>query len=797
MIRQHLDLPRTRPLALRAAPPLHSLAFGSLGRSGPSGSGRTAACALPRVFISWFLLLATAHASGLAQAPTGPLRTAYTSVHIQADGDIARTTVTQVFANDLDAPVEAVYRFPLPEDAAVTGFSEWRDGRKVTARAKDKAAAEKTFEKAIDRGERATLAEKSAKHRFKMTMHALPARGTARIELTYVQTLTALGGERTFVFPSKGADQAPTLLDVQLRVRGDREILDLAVPNQADAVVARTKDGWTASVSRTRAGLRRDLVIRWLQESEDLDLAARAVRPDPEQPAFAEVRFAFNADPFAETRGARDVVLVVDTSLSMAGAPLYAARELDQAVLEQLTPGDRLEVVEFSSGVRPAFGELTFVEEDARDVVMARLDAMRAGGRSNLQAALAHAGKLLSESSNGVVVLATDGQPTYREHGSAFGLDVDPMLFRESRVVVAHFNYPKRADALEAVLPNVTTRFIPDGPASGSVVRSVARLAVAPTIEDVAIEVDGAHDVHGAIPTRIAVGEHVRLMARAGADGLVRVSGTLHGRPIETEVALIVPDGPDGDGDRGLPVEWARLRIASFEQEYRRLKDPAEKEVVEASIRGLGKEHNLATRFTSYVLTDSLYPDRIKPGDPEIRVHAPSSAKGVVAILPWGEVIKCTWAEDEGLWLGRFLVPRHIKDGLYRARILVEHQHATIYRGALFFRVDSKPPAYLLAREGDEALTRGGTVVLRAVPADREVEDDGKDHIARDPVDLKQVKVTIAGEVYSMHRTEDPEIFRIEIPVDTLPAGLHEVRMVAMDYARNTSETALDLVVPK
>ena len=749
------------------------------------------------LFISWFLLFSTAHASGLAQAPAGPLRTAYTSVQVEADGDIARTTVTQVFANDLDAPVEAVYRFPLPADAAVTGFSEWREGRKVSARAKDKAAAEATFEEAVDRGERATLAEKSAAHRFKMTLHALPARGTARVELTYVQTLSALGGERTFVFPARGADQAATLLDVQLRVRGDREILDLAVPNQPDAVVARTKDGWTASVSRTRAGLGRDLVVRWLQEADDLDLAARAVRPDPDQPAFAEVRFAFNADPFAETREARDVVLVVDTSLSMAGAPLDAARALGQAVLERMGPGDRLEVVEFSSGARAVFGALTFLDDETRDVAMARLDAMRAGGRSNLQAALNHAGRLLSTSGNGVVVLATDGQPTFREHGAPFDLDVDPMLFRETRVVVAHFNYPKRADALEAVLPNVTTRFVPDGPASGAAVRAVARLAVAPTIEDVSIEVEGAHDVHGVVPTRLAVGEHVRLMARADTDVMVRVSGTLHGRAVETEVALGGPDGPDGDGDRGLPVEWARLRIASLEHEYGQLTNPAEKEMVEASIRGLGKAHNLATRFTSYVLTDSLYPDHIKPGDPEIRVHAPASAKGVVAILPWGEVVVCSWSEDEGLWLGRFLVPRHTRDGLYRARILVEHQHATVYRGALFFRVDSKPPAYLLVREGAEALTRGGTVVLRAVPADRDAEDDGKDRVVRDPVDLKQVTVTIAGEVFAMRRTDDPEIFRVEIPVDALPAGLHEVRMVATDYARNTSEAGFDLEVPR
>ncbi len=738
------------------------------------------------------LLTVAAHAQGVAQSPTGPLRTAYTSVRVEADGDLARTTVTQVFVNDLSSPVEAEYGFPLPGDATVTGFAEWRGGRRVDARASAKETARKRFEAAVERGERATLAEKASDHAFKMTLHALPARGSARVELTYTQTLTALGGERAFVFPSRGADQPPSLLDVQVRVRGDREITALEVPNQLDAVVASTKDGWTAAVSRARSGLARDLVLRWRQDADPLDLAARAVRPDPDRPGFAEVRFAFNADPWTDVRPPQDVVIVVDTSLSMAGAPLENARALALQAVDALSPQDRFEVVAFSGGVRPAFGHLRFADPDARDEARAHLEGLRAGGRSNLQMALDFTGELLAETGDGVVLLATDGQPTFREGGTPFGLDVDPARFAEARVVIAHFNYPKRAKALEAVLPNVTTRYIPDGPAAKKAGESLVRLAVAPAIEDLSIEIDGAWDVSGRVPTRLAAGESVRLMARVepAPDGTVqaRIAGFLHGKPIEVELLFDVPPGPDGRGDRGLPVEWARLRIDDLGAEYARLRDEAEREVVEAQIRGLGTEYNLATRFTSYVLTDSLYPDHIKPGDPEIRVRAPASAQGVVAILPWGETVRCTWDAEEGLWLGRFLVPRHIKDGLYRARVLVEEQHATVYRGALFFRVDSKPPAYELLAEW-----KAGALHLRAVPADRSAPAPKGDHVVRDPVDLKAVTVSVGKQTWAMHRTDDPEVFTLELPAEKLPAGLKVLRMVATDFARNTSVAEIEV----
>jgi Ca-activated chloride channel family protein len=41
-------------------------------------------------------------------------------VKVQVSGAVARATVTQVFANPFEEPVEAIYVFPLSERAAIT-----------------------------------------------------------------------------------------------------------------------------------------------------------------------------------------------------------------------------------------------------------------------------------------------------------------------------------------------------------------------------------------------------------------------------------------------------------------------------------------------------------------------------------------------------------------------------------------------------------------------------------------------------------------------------------------------------
>jgi Ca-activated chloride channel family protein len=734
-----------------------------------------------------------AHASGEARTAKGYLRDAYTHVQVTVDGDIARTEVTQVFVNDLPAAAEATYSFPLPADAAVTGFADWRDGKRVEARADDRDRATKEYESAVEEGKKASLAESDGQSRFKMRLGTIPAHGTRRIELRYNQTLSALGGERSYVFPAgKGEGTAPTLLDVDVSLVGDRALTQATSLNHTDARVEKSGNGYGVHLSRTHEGLERDLALRWMQESLALDLAARAVRVKPGEPAYVETRLAFNQDPTPLLRQPTDVVLVMDTSMSMAGEPLERARELAASVLGGLGPADRINLVTFADGVSTLHERLQVADRDHLALVREAVSRLSARGRSNLEAALDEAALLLKGSPRGLMVLMTDGQPTVGddfEKPAAVRAD-----FEKTRVVVAHFNYPSRRSALEALFPSVTTEYVPDGPAGADAVARLARLAVAPSIEQLKLEVAGGASVEGGAPTRLAVGESVRLMARADADVMIRLDGTLHDRPFHLEQRVVVPAAPDGRGDRGLPVEWARLRVRNLETRLDGGGSAEQSKAWKDEIRSLGKQYGLVTRFTSFVVTDdSLSPDRIKPGDPEIRIHAPRSAQGVRAVLPWGEVVECAWQPDEQLWLGRFLVPRGTPDGLYRVRVFVDEQGLTSLRNTLFFMVDSKPPQFVLTREGSGPLGRGDRVVLVARVKEG-VFDRSGDVIVRDRIDLKKIAVTVGAVEVPLARVGDSDVWRAEVPVE-LDAGRHRVTLTAIDFALNASQATLDLDV--
>ncbi len=101
--------------------------------------------------------LATDGQAGLWVAPPDPdfvfrAPTVDTDVAIEVNGLIVRTTVTQTFENPGDFWTEAVYVYPLPEDAAVDRLRMTVGDREVDGRIETRAAAREAYETALGEG---------------------------------------------------------------------------------------------------------------------------------------------------------------------------------------------------------------------------------------------------------------------------------------------------------------------------------------------------------------------------------------------------------------------------------------------------------------------------------------------------------------------------------------------------------------------------------------------------------------------------------------------------------------------
>lgn len=256
-------------------------------------------------------------------------------------GPLAALHLAQTFALDAPAaaPIEALYRFPLPGDAAVTGVRVRFGAVEIHTELKERARAEEDYRDAKSAGRQAALVTRESPDVFTLAVAGVRGGEAVIVETSYVQLAKPEGAGWVLRVPlttapryvradeagSRHAAGQPLAL---LRDPGHRFALDLTF-DDAESVASPTH---ALSATAGRVRLRdgdvlpdRDCVLTWrarAAETPGLRVWAHADRAR----GVAHF-FALCAPPkFASAkRVPREVVLLVDHSGSMQGPKWEAA----------------------------------------------------------------------------------------------------------------------------------------------------------------------------------------------------------------------------------------------------------------------------------------------------------------------------------------------------------------------------------------------------------------------------------------------------------------------------------------
>jgi Mg-chelatase subunit ChlD len=400
------------------------------------------------------------------------------SIRVEASitGLTSRVRLSQRFVNPHPEPLEATYVFPLPDRGAVTAMSMTADGRTVVARLRERAAARAEYDAAIAAGQRASIAEEERPDVFTLRVGNILPGEQVTVEITVVGVLPVADGVATFRFPlvvapryvpgsplpsdAVGAGYHPDTDAVPDASRITPPVLLPGFPHpvRLEAEVALDPAGLgfgTPRVSlhavrveggaiRFEPGQRvdRDIVLRIPLEADGAGTAGLVLVPDPpgsDRPAEpvagtdqddGEGTFQLTVlpPPVADTVSARDIVLLLDRSGSMAGWKLVAARRAAARIVDTLTERDRFAVLAYDHEVqapvslpaglvpgtdRNRFRAVEFLAGlDARggtelDEPLRRALALLAGEPAVDAGDVAHAADVVRSR---VLVLVTDGQ---------------------------------------------------------------------------------------------------------------------------------------------------------------------------------------------------------------------------------------------------------------------------------------------------------------------------------------------------------------------------------------------------
>src|SRR5438132_5941812 len=125
----------------------------------------------------------------------------HTDVKAEISGFLARAVVTQEFENPFKEKIEAVYTFPLPQNAAVDDMTMLVGDRTVRGKILRREEAQAVYEAAKSNGQTASLLNQERPNIFTQSVANILPGEQIKISISYVETLKYEDGSYEFVFP--------------------------------------------------------------------------------------------------------------------------------------------------------------------------------------------------------------------------------------------------------------------------------------------------------------------------------------------------------------------------------------------------------------------------------------------------------------------------------------------------------------------------------------------------------------------------------------------------------------------
>ena len=133
--------------------------------------------------------------------PTSACPLKHTDVKAEISGFISRVVVTQQFENHLKEKIEAVYTFPLPQNAAVDDMTMIIGTRTVKGKILPREEAQAAYDAAKSSGKVASLLDQERPNIFTQSVANILPGEQVKITISYVETLKYEDGAYEFVFP--------------------------------------------------------------------------------------------------------------------------------------------------------------------------------------------------------------------------------------------------------------------------------------------------------------------------------------------------------------------------------------------------------------------------------------------------------------------------------------------------------------------------------------------------------------------------------------------------------------------
>ncbi|TNF39032.1 MAG: marine proteobacterial sortase target protein [Gammaproteobacteria bacterium] len=612
----------------------------------------------------------------------------HTDVDMQISGLIVRSHLKQQFKNPTGDWVEAVYVFPLPEQAAVDHMRMYLNDRIIEGMIEEKQEARRIYEQAKSEGKKTALVEQQRPNMFTNSVASIGPGETVMVEIEYQQVLAYDNGQFSLRFPlaitpryipgkpisetisvqgswALNTDQVPDASQITPPVHVGTETINpvsLSIELNPGYPLEHIGSAYHAITQQMTATneYRISLAEAVVASDRDFELHWQpAAGHEPRAAVFnEEVKGKYYQllmlMPPHQKSGApntlpREVIYIIDTSGSMSGVSMEQARQSLLMALDRLRPTDRFNVIQFNSLTEQLFARA--LSADANNIQRAKhyVQRLQADGGTEMAPALRaalnkqHESQLVRQ-----VIFMTDGSV-----GNETELfDIIKQNLGQSRLFTIGIGSAPNSYFMHKAAQH--------GRGSFTYIGDVAEVQQKMSDLFSKLESPVMMNIKTNFPPGIQVetwpdkipdlyqGEPLVIVSQSDRPiDQISISGVRDSAPWQATLDLVQDKPANGVG-----IYWARSKIAALMDS---LHEGADKILVRDEVVRLALDHHLVSPYTSLVAVD-VSPARLQQNGLQTHTLPVNLPRGQSYEKIFGLLPQTATSAELNLWAGVLLV---------------------------------------------------------------------------------------------------------------------------------------------
>ncbi len=542
----------------------------------------------------------------------------HTEVMARVTGNVSRVEVTQTFTNPFKTPLEAVYLFPLPDEAAVDDMEIRVGDRIIRGLIKKRQEAKQLFESAKREGKTAGLLEQERDNVFTQSLANIKPGEKIDVKIRYTESLKFEKGNYEFSFPMVVAPRYNPINGVKNAIASapaTRPGQNIGMTVEIDAgVPIKGIRSTTHQIQSQENG--RSTLIQLAHENtipnKDFVLQYQVSNTQAQSTTLTDVdqrggHFASYLIPAVNYQQSeivpKDVVFLIDTSGSQSGEPIQASKDLMRRFINGLNPNDTFSVMDFASTTQKLSEKPLANTPENRKRAIDYINKIDANGGSELFNGIQEVMKFPSAPEGRLrsVVLLTDGLIGDDERVIA---EVQKNLKPGNRLYSFGVGESVNRFLINRLgeLGRGTSQIVVPGQ-SGKTVEQFFQQINNPVLTNIEVSWQGTGEAPEIYPQKIPdlfANQPIVVFGkkRDRTDGMLKITGTAAGgAKFEKTVSVDFAGNSTNSLSGGIAQLWGRSRIKELSnQMFAKETDAGVKAITETAL-----DYRLMSKYTAFV----------------------------------------------------------------------------------------------------------------------------------------------------------------------------------------------------